>query len=349
MLVQHRRFRQLRIWLLLGLGFLGLLLSLGVYFVTNHLMYPGQPQPEPIHTEVLSQPEASGFTLQNFMVTAPDGVVLSAQMLTPIAPATITKTTPTYQDFAARLQAANFPLPQPEDAPRGTILMLHGISGIKEHNLAIAQRLVVAGYRCILYDSRAHGDSGGEFVSYGWREVDDAKAVLDAAIAKFSPESLEPIGLFGRSLGASVSLQLLPQEPRIQSAVLVSPFSELSELMIETAQPYLGRWGVELVLPLIAQVMQWRTQGFDPRAIAPMQTAQNINIPILLIHGQADDVILPHHSDRNYDAIAYPDKTLQLVPEGTHQDVLEVGGDELYQEMVEFYARTLATNPQNLN
>ncbi|MGB0564089.1 MAG: alpha/beta hydrolase, partial [Spirulinaceae cyanobacterium] len=185
---------------------------------------------------MLSNPEASGFTVEPFAVPTADGVVLQATLLTPT-----------------------------RGNPRGTILMLHGISARKEQNLAIATRLVSAGYRCILYDSRAHGESGGEFVSYGWREVADAQAVIDAAIAQFEqPEQpLAPFGLFGRSLGASVGLQLLPEEPRLQSAVLVSPFSRLEDVMAETAAPYLGRWGAAAVLPLVSGVMRWRTGGFE--------------------------------------------------------------------------------------
>ncbi|MEM8638235.1 MAG: alpha/beta fold hydrolase [Cyanobacteria bacterium P01_G01_bin.54] len=338
-------------WSLLGLSAIGAILGLGLYFVTNHLLYPGQPEPDPAQQAILADPDASGFTIQSFIAQAEDGVTLQAYLLTPtLQPGTTTH----YKNFATRLRAADISVPTHDAAARGTILMLHGISARKEQNLAIAERLVVAGYRCILYDSRAHGESGGEFVSYGWREVADAQAVLAAAIAQFDTleHPLAPFGLFGQSLGASVGLQLVPEEPHIQSAVLVSPFSRLEDVMAETAQPYLGRWGTELLLPLVAQVIRWRTRGsepgfeggFDPGAIAPVQAAEQVNVPVLLIHGQADDVIFPHHGQRNYAAIAHPDKIWRPVPEGTHQDVLAVGGDALYQEMVEFYQRTLKHN-----
>ncbi|NEO86625.1 MAG: alpha/beta fold hydrolase [Spirulina sp. SIO3F2] len=332
--------RQILRWLIISGGTLGALLGLGLYLVSNHLLYPGQPQPELVHQAMLANPRASGFTIQPFTVQAPDGIVLKAMLLTPTAPSG----TPTqnYQNFATRLRTAQFPLLPVDAAPRGTILLLHGISGIKEHNLAIAERLVIAGYRCIIYDSRAHGESGGEFVSYGWQEVADAQAVLDAAIAQFEIDPLEPFGLFGISLGASVGLQLLPQEPRLQAAVLVSPFSRLEDVMAETAAPYVSEGGARLLLPLVNRVMRWRTSGFEPEAIAPVEAATQINIPTLLIHGEADDVIWPHHGERNYGAIVHSNKTWRTVPEGTHQDVLAVGGDTLYLEMVEFYLRTLS-------
>ena len=284
-------------------------LSLAIYLTSNRLLFPKKPTLEKRHLQIIQNPQHFGFILQPFTVKTKDNLQIEAYLISP-----------------SHLS---------QESSRGTILMLHGISGIKEHNFAIAERFVAAGFHCITYDSRSHGESSGQFVTYGLQEVTDASLILDRASRLFG-EGLAPYHLFGISLGASVGLQLSPQDSRIQKAVIVSPFANLKRLIEEQGQPYLGEISASLFASLLFWFSQQRT-GFSLHQVNPIAAAKKIEIPILIVHGENDPFTAIDHGKQIYAAIPSSQKVWRIVPEGNHHQVLMQGGDELYREMVEFF------------
>lgn len=286
--------------------------SLTVYLACNRLLFPKKPALEKSHLQVIQNPQKFGFHLTPFTVKTQDGIRIEAYLIAPSS-----------QILREKSQ--------------GTILMLHGISGIKEHNFAIAERFIAAGFYCITYDSRSHGASTGKFVSYGLKEVTDASLILDEADRRFG-QNLAPFGLFGISLGASVGLQLIPQDSRIQRAVLVSPFANLETLVGELSQKYLSRIGAKLFVNLLFWLTEKRT-NLPFHQVTPISFADAIDIPIMVVHGENDPFTNINHGRQIYEAIPNQNKVWRLVSQGNHHQVLMQGGDELYREMVEFLKR----------
>lgn len=63
---------------------------------------------------------------------------------------------------------------------RGLIVYLHGVADNRQSGLGFAQRFVPQGFDVAAYDSRAHGDSGGDACTYGFHEKEDLSRALDA-------------------------------------------------------------------------------------------------------------------------------------------------------------------------
>src|ERR1051326_4103890 len=72
-----------------------------------------------------------------------------------------------------------------KDSALGTIILLHGIGSCKEAMINFADTLTKDGYNCILYDSRAHGESGGMNCTFGYYERRDVSAFIDSALIRF--------------------------------------------------------------------------------------------------------------------------------------------------------------------
>ena len=53
----------------------------------------------------------------------------------------------------------------------GTLLILHGRSGIKEDYLPVAERFCAVGFRCIIPDLPGHGNNPEPFTTYGVLEA----------------------------------------------------------------------------------------------------------------------------------------------------------------------------------
>ena len=62
---------------------------------------------------------------------------------------------------------------------RGTIVYLHGVADNRYGVTGIADRFTRRGFDVVAYDSRAHGQSGGENCTYGYYEKQDLRRVLD--------------------------------------------------------------------------------------------------------------------------------------------------------------------------
>lgn len=198
---------------------------------------------------------------RRFEVTAEDGVKLSALVLE----------TP------------------PAVRKRGTAYLFHGFGNDKEQMLPVAKRLSAAGFRCVAWDSRGHGRSGGERASYGMREVDDALRVIrQARTMDARPQGKEVV--WGYSMGSAVALQTLPELPEVKAAVLLAPFADLNEVLGHQASSrYHG--ALRPLLPWVRANVR-DSAGFDPRSIRPAEAVKRTRCKLLLIHG-ADDRTVP--------------------------------------------------------
>ena len=88
----------------------------------------------------------------------------------------------------------------------------HTILGVADNRgsgAGIVRRFVDRRFDVIAYDSRAHGDSGGDACTYGYFEKEDLRRVLDTV-----PPG--PVVLIGTSLGAAVALQAAAALARVQ-------------------------------------------------------------------------------------------------------------------------------------
>jgi hypothetical protein len=192
---------------------------------------------------------------------------------------------------------------------RGTIIYLHGVGDNRGSGAGIVDRFTARGFDVIAYDSRAHGQSGGDVCTYGFFEKRDLRAVVDGV-------QPGPIVLIGTSLGAAVALQEAADDPRIVAIVAAETFSDLRTVATERAPFVFTRGSIDRAFKLAEQ-----QGGFSVDAASPLAAAPRIKAPVLLLHGAADRETPPDHSRRVFDALTGP-KRLILVPGAGHNQSL---------------------------
>jgi pimeloyl-ACP methyl ester carboxylesterase len=198
-------------------------------------------------------------------------------------------------------------------ARRGTIVYLHGVADNRASGAGVIDRFGRRGFDVVAYDSRAHGESGGDVCTYGFFEKRDLHRVLDTVAAG-------PIVLIGTSLGAAVALQEAAQDPRVTIVIGAETFSDLRTVATERA-PFFFTAGVVARAMALAE-----EQGrFQIDAVSPVAAAAAITQPVLLVHGSDDADTRPDHSQRVLQALAGP-KRLIVVPGARHNESLR-GGD----------------------
>ena len=84
-----------------------------------------------------------------------------------------------FQSRVDRIPLKGWWIPGQESDP--TIIMVHGITSNRASNnaLGVAKRLREHGYNLLLFDQRAHGESGGERISGGYHERRDLGGAID--------------------------------------------------------------------------------------------------------------------------------------------------------------------------
>ncbi|MCX4317443.1 MAG: alpha/beta hydrolase, partial [Lachnospiraceae bacterium] len=111
-----------------------------------------------------------------------------------------------------------------DDAPRASLLVLHGMAEHHKRYLGFAQTLADNGVDVYLYDHRGHGtdckleELGHLASSKGYRKlIDDARAV--AGFIRQTKRS-EPYFIFGHSMGSLVTRCVLQKDDAFSGAMI---------------------------------------------------------------------------------------------------------------------------------
>jgi uncharacterized protein len=215
----------------------------------------------------------------------------------------------------------------PGDGPvrRGTVVYLHGMGDSRRSSLYIADHFVPAGFDVVAYDSRAHGESGGEACTFGAYEKHDLARVLAKIQAR-------PIILLGSSLGAAVALQAAAQSREVAAVISLSVFSDLRTVARDRAPFFASERQLREAFEIAERDGRFRIDDASPVVAAP-----HIKAPVLIIHGAKDQETRPYHSRRVYDALRGP-KQLILVPGAGHNDVVD---RKVWSQIDDWLRRTL--------
>ena len=209
-------------------------------------------------------------------------------------------------------------LPPPGEA-RFTVLLAHGNAGNLSHRLDRTLFLQSKlGAAVLLFDYRGYGRSEGSPDEEGTYR--DARAAHRWLVEeKHIP--LDRLVLFGESLGSAVALDLALSRP-CRALVLESPFASIPA-MARAVYPFLPLW------PFVRT--RYDNEGKAPR----------LGVPLLVLHGEKDEVVPFAQGRRVFDAAPGP-KRFHAIPGAGHNDTYIVGGDA-YWDAVRDFLETLPT------
>ncbi|MEM9928246.1 MAG: alpha/beta fold hydrolase, partial [Bacteroidota bacterium] len=177
----------------------------------------------------------------------------------------------------------SFYVPSTETA-KANLILLHGVGSCKEVYLPWVTELVSMGYNVMLWDQRAHGKSGGKYLTYGYYEKEDVRLAVDWLSAR-APGL--PTGIYGNSMGGAVALQSLAQDERLRFGLIESTFTDLAAVTHAYSRRLSGfpvpAWFSNYVLQQAGKIAK-----FKPFQVQPILAVAQVQQPILHIHGDAD-------------------------------------------------------------
>lgn len=219
-----------------------------------------------------------------------------------------------------------------DTAQKGTIVMVHGIRAGKEIYINRAERMAKEGYNIVLFDLRAHGQSEGDYCTFGYHEEQDISSILDSIDQ--NPRLIGEYGIWGQSLGGAVALQALESDDRLNFGIIESTFGDFRTIVYDYAEYSMGIKNKVLINYVIYRAA--KIGEFNPDEVIPKNSAKNIHQPVLVAHGGVDNRIDNSYGKEIYNNLASAHKELIIIDSAKHTNLWEKGGEEYFNSVLEF-------------
>ena len=238
----------------------------------------------------------------------------------------------------------------PDVPVRASMIIVHGLSEHSSRYMKLVNALVPAGIAVYTYDHRGHGRSAENRVAHvnDWAEYrGDVRAFVELVSAK---QASHPLFIFGHSMGglitANYALHCAPDLSGIilsappLGAIGVSPLLRLLGRLVSIFRPKtVFASGLELNGisrdPLVVEsyrndplihgkiTAQWSVEFF--KAVEwTRDHAAEFKLPVLIIHGDADELVPIAGSRAFFENIQQADKCFIIYEGGYHESLGDI-------------------------
>ena len=213
------------------------------------------------------------------------------------------------------------------------VIISHGYTDNRMGSLKYVQIYLDLGFNCIIYDLRGHGENESTFTTYGIKESQDLKYLIDDTRSRY--DDITVLGLHGESLGSATTITSLKYKPDVDFVVADCGFSDIENVLKEGYR----NAHVPACLVDVADLTGKLRYGYSIKEMRPIDALDENEIPILFIHGAEDNFILPKNSeDMSKRTKGY--KELYTIPGAGHAESVLIAPAE-YKEYLEAYLKHL--------
>jgi pimeloyl-ACP methyl ester carboxylesterase len=185
------------------------------------------------------------------------------------------------------------------------------------------------GYGVLLIDLQAHGETPGKRITFGLRESDDVEAAITFLHNTFP---FERIGAIGVSLGAA-AIVLSKHPQRLDAVVIESLHPTIEEAVENRLRLHLGEYGTILLPVVMAQLAFYLDTSINE--LDPISRIKELNAPLLMIAGSADQHTKVAETERLFAAAQHP-KEVWIVPGAGHFNMHSYAGKEYEDHIFDF-------------
>jgi len=206
-------------------------------------------------------------------------------------------------------------IPAAVSPAEGTIIVCHGQFGSKDGDTRQVVPLHEAGFNVLMFDFRAHGHSGGRYLTMGMYEKEDVLGAVDYLERE---HGIERAAILGFSMGAAAAMIAATLTDRIITIVADGCFVHFKSTMARWlrargVRPYQLGWEIAAWALAAAGL---RTEGRMDQVDVSLW-ARHVTCPVLFIHGENDPLI----TVREVELLASQcTSEVWIVPDSGHRD-----------------------------
>ena len=196
--------------------------------------------------------------------------------------------------------------------PQATVLFLHGNAENISTHIASVAWMPAEGFNVLALEYRGYGGSAGS------PSLPGVQLDIDAAFgALLERRDVDPrrIVMFGQSLGGALAIHYAARgahRSSVRAVIADSAFADYRLIVREKMAGFFLTWPFQWLPALTVD------NDYSPRssigAVSP--------VALLLIHGERDGIVPPHHSRQLYELAGQP-KELWIVPAAGHIQSLQ--------------------------
>lgn len=179
-------------------------------------------------------------------------------------------------------------------------IQCHGYKGCGIRDMSGGNKLArEANYNTLVISHRAHDGSGGKSITFGIKERQDVLSWVNYLNERF--QSQNKIILVGVSMGAATVLMCseLNLPSNVKAIIADCPYDDIKqEIKVFIKKMKLP----PTILYPFVYLGSFIFAKFKINETSPLQAVKNSKVPILLIHGEEDDVVPLHMSNNIYNA-----------------------------------------------
>lgn len=218
-----------------------------------------------------------------------------------------------------------------------TAIIAHGYSGKGKDMGATAKAYYEnLGYNVLIPDARGHGESGGDYIGFGWPERRDYVKWIQFVIQESGPQA--QIVLHGISMGGATVLMTAGEDlpPQVKAIVADCGYSSVkAQLSYQLWRMYhLPSFPFVQTASLITRIKA----GYFFGEASALKQVRKAKVPILFIHGDADHFVPFHMMEELYEACTSP-KEKFVVHGAGHGLAYDTNKTEYISRVSEFVTR----------
>jgi len=255
---------------------------------------------------------------------------------------------------------------QPAEDSQRVVIIVHGIGEHSGRYLHVAEKIVSAGYHVYALDHRGHGESSGKRLNISSQTnfITDLKQFYDR-IKSSHPDA--KIFMLGHSMGSVISLQFILSYPDAIDAIVVTgtatdvgssvpgALRSIGDMVdrIRPNTPISPPGGMEILTRDTEMVKRAENdplmyKGWTLTSIAKFiietgkmiqERASEITMPILIMHGEDDELTPISGSKIMYERVGSDDKTLKTWENMLHEIMNEVEREAVLETIVDWLNR----------
>ncbi len=214
------------------------------------------------------------------------------------------------------------------------IILVHGYSANYHVHMPFVPLFIKKGFNILLVDERNHGESEGDFPSYGYFEREDLDLWIDFIEKRKGPNLF--LGLHGQSMGGATVLICGAKNPKIKFIIADCAYSSAKSIIKDQIKKVKFIPFTPVYYILRKKVK--RLYNFDLNDINPINDILTSKMPILFIHGEADKYVPCDMSVEMFNKHNNPKDKLLIVKNAIHltaYDTEKEGYERIIDEFLE--------------